>query len=240
MRSDATIKTGIVTTKGDILSHSTTPDRLAVGTTGYVLVANSSTSTGLEWQSLATKIETDYGLNAKGEILGHDGTDPVAISAGSYPQILVADDAPSAGASFLYPWQGMDVTTTLTDAASTDLLYTDVTDQRTFWMRLRFNIVAYNGTATNIQGRTGILNIRGHRVGGGAPTINAGDPLESEVYSFASSGTLTVTWGTATTAGGRVALNCTADSSFTTPTISITFQLEQVDANAVSVLSFTP
>lgn len=38
-----------VTTKGDLQTYSTTPDRLAVGTDGKILKANSATSTGLEW-----------------------------------------------------------------------------------------------------------------------------------------------------------------------------------------------
>jgi hypothetical protein len=40
-----------VTTKGDIATYSTTPTRLAVGNNGDTLLADSSTSTGLRWQS---------------------------------------------------------------------------------------------------------------------------------------------------------------------------------------------
>lgn len=38
-----------LTTKGDVYTYSTTDARLAVGTNGQYLSANSSTSTGLEW-----------------------------------------------------------------------------------------------------------------------------------------------------------------------------------------------
>ena len=38
-----------LTTKGDLFTYSTTGARLPVGTNGYMLSANSATSTGLEW-----------------------------------------------------------------------------------------------------------------------------------------------------------------------------------------------
>jgi hypothetical protein len=43
--------TTVVTTKGDLLSYSTTAARLAVGNNGETLVADSSTSTGLRYQA---------------------------------------------------------------------------------------------------------------------------------------------------------------------------------------------
>jgi hypothetical protein len=43
--------TAATTTKGDIDTYSTAPARLAVGTNGQTLTANSNTATGLEWQS---------------------------------------------------------------------------------------------------------------------------------------------------------------------------------------------
>lgn len=47
------IQNAIVDAKGDLISATAadTPARLAVGTNGQVLAANSSTSTGLEWQN---------------------------------------------------------------------------------------------------------------------------------------------------------------------------------------------
>ena len=52
----ATIKPSLVDAKGDLLAGTAadTVDRLAVGTNGQVLVANSAASTGLAWQSLAS------------------------------------------------------------------------------------------------------------------------------------------------------------------------------------------
>jgi hypothetical protein len=56
----ATIKPSLVDAKGDLIAGTAadTVDRLAVGTNGQVLTANSSTSTGLQWQSLSTQTVT--------------------------------------------------------------------------------------------------------------------------------------------------------------------------------------
>jgi len=53
---DTAVQPTIFDAKGDLISATAadTPARLAVGTNGQVLVANSSTSTGLEWQSLSS------------------------------------------------------------------------------------------------------------------------------------------------------------------------------------------
>lgn len=51
MRADATIKQGIVTNKGDVLTFSTVPARLGVGADGLVLTAASGEATGLKWAS---------------------------------------------------------------------------------------------------------------------------------------------------------------------------------------------
>jgi len=49
------IQNAIVDAKGDLISATAadTPARLAVGTNGQFLAANSSTSTGLEWQTIS-------------------------------------------------------------------------------------------------------------------------------------------------------------------------------------------
>lgn len=54
MRADATIQQGIVTTKGDLLTHSATvPARLPVGANGTFLQADSAETTGLKWNTIS-------------------------------------------------------------------------------------------------------------------------------------------------------------------------------------------
>jgi hypothetical protein len=54
IRTDAKIAQGIVTTKGDVLTHDgSTAERLGVGLNDQVLAANSGLATGLKWQTLA-------------------------------------------------------------------------------------------------------------------------------------------------------------------------------------------
>lgn len=43
----------VLTTKGDIAGYSTVPDRLAVGTNGYVLTADSAEALGVKWAAAA-------------------------------------------------------------------------------------------------------------------------------------------------------------------------------------------
>lgn len=53
MRSDATIKQGIVTTKGDVLGHSSAPARVPVGADGQVLTADAAQALGVKWATAA-------------------------------------------------------------------------------------------------------------------------------------------------------------------------------------------
>ena len=60
--ADAAIPKSLVTTKGDIIvaTANATPARLGAGTNGYVLKANSSTATGLEWATAAVAVDDPY------------------------------------------------------------------------------------------------------------------------------------------------------------------------------------
>lgn len=59
------IQNSIVTAKGDLISAtgSGAPARLAVGTNGQVLKANSATSTGLEWGSISSSAPASGGAS---------------------------------------------------------------------------------------------------------------------------------------------------------------------------------
>lgn len=76
--------TGLLTTKGDILSYSTEEIRVAVGSNGKILTADSTTTSGL-----------DFGagpLTTKGDLLTATAADtPVRVAVGSNGQAVVAD-----------------------------------------------------------------------------------------------------------------------------------------------------
>jgi hypothetical protein len=68
IRSDAVIAQGIVTTKGDLLTRdASTAERLAVGTNGHVLTADSTQATGIKWAAApggATAVDGDQNILA--------------------------------------------------------------------------------------------------------------------------------------------------------------------------------
>jgi hypothetical protein len=82
------IYTASTTTKGDIQTFSTVPTRLAVGTNGHVLRANSATATGLEWAFLPFAV-------AAGGVYGGAGSTTVTYptSRFSVAPILIAKNA---------------------------------------------------------------------------------------------------------------------------------------------------
>jgi hypothetical protein len=72
--ADAAIPESTVTTKGDILAAtaSATVTRVAAGTNGYILTADSTEAAGIKWAAAASQIPSQTG-NA-GEYLKTDGT----------------------------------------------------------------------------------------------------------------------------------------------------------------------
>lgn len=51
LRSDAKLRLGITTTKGDLIVRSTKNTRLGVGANGQVLIADSAQPTGVKWDT---------------------------------------------------------------------------------------------------------------------------------------------------------------------------------------------
>jgi len=95
------------TTKGDLATYSTVPDRLPVGTNGYVLVADSTQSTGLKWA-------------ASGSVTGATGTqwiatDPNFTVASGYERVTT----PQWGAGYIQLAAGRTYTTTIANALTT-------------------------------------------------------------------------------------------------------------------------
>ena len=91
---DQAILKSVVDAKGDLVvaSGADTVDRLAVGTNGYFLKANSSATNGVEWAAITETIGagdlTDVVLTSatNGQILQYDGTNWVnTVQAGAEP-----------------------------------------------------------------------------------------------------------------------------------------------------------
>lgn len=116
MRADATVKQGIVTTKGDVLGFSTVPAKLAVGSDALGLTADSGQATGLRWgpvvlspaQIVANtndyapgranvyRLSTDASRNLTGLVAGTSGERRTIANIGAQPLVIKHQDAGSA------------------------------------------------------------------------------------------------------------------------------------------------
>jgi hypothetical protein len=96
---DAQIPDSLLTTKGDLIAATgaSTPARLAVGTNDQVLVADSTTATGLKWGSVAAGANWSL-LNAGGTTLTGAQTITVSGISGK-DKIMILVDAAGGGAS---------------------------------------------------------------------------------------------------------------------------------------------
>lgn len=86
--------------KGDLAAGTgnNTAARLAVGTNGQALVADSAEATGLRWASITTDLLTATAWDAKGDLLAGTGADTAArLAVGGNGLMLVADSAQATG-----------------------------------------------------------------------------------------------------------------------------------------------
>ena len=98
LKKAATVAGDVLTTKGDILSRTSSAlARLGVGTDGKVLTAKASESTGLSWETPAANPNT-----TKGDISGFSSA-IARIPIGSNTQILTADSAQALGLKWAAP-----------------------------------------------------------------------------------------------------------------------------------------
>jgi hypothetical protein len=124
-----------VTAKGDIVvaTAASTPSRLAVGTNGQVLKANSATATGLEWAADSTGM-TNPMTTTGDTIYSSSGSTPARLGIGTTGQVLtVAAGVPSwatpaSGTSFI----GCSLTKTASQSTSNVTLTTVTWDSETF------------------------------------------------------------------------------------------------------------
>lgn len=91
--------TSPLTTKGDLFTWDTGNQRLAVGTNGQVLTAQSAQATGLQWATLATAPTGFSLLNAGGTALTGAATVTVNIATPQKQLLVLVDGASSANAS---------------------------------------------------------------------------------------------------------------------------------------------
>lgn len=98
-----------VDAKGDLIvaSAADTVGRLAVGTNGHVLVADSAEALGVKWSAAGTGIpETTF--NAKGDLLSASADNTMAVlTVGTNGHVLTADSAEAAGIKWAAPVTGV-------------------------------------------------------------------------------------------------------------------------------------
>ena len=101
------IQNTIVDAKGDIIvaTAADTPARLAVGTNGQALVADSTTATGLKWANAASPLTT------KGDLYTYSTTD-ARLAVGTNGQALVADSTAATGLKYSGSLTGLTTITT--------------------------------------------------------------------------------------------------------------------------------
>lgn len=93
-----------VTTKGDLQTYSTTPDRLPVGADGKVLKANSATATGLEWGDAAGDVATDAIWDAKGDLAVGTGANTASrLAVGTDGYVLESRASEATGLKWVAP-----------------------------------------------------------------------------------------------------------------------------------------
>lgn len=115
-----------LTTKGDIATFDTAPNRLGVGTNNYELQADSTQATGLKWAAGSTAT-----LTTKGDVLTATAANTLArLGVGTDGQILVANSSASTGLK----WVGG--------------AYTAKTASYTFASGDEFNLFSMNNAAT--------------------------------------------------------------------------------------------
>jgi hypothetical protein len=156
------IQNAIVDAKGDIIvaTAADTPARLAVGTNGQVLKANSATATGLEWASDSAGM-TNPMTTTGDTIYSSSGSTPARLGIGSTGQVLtVAGGVPSwatpAGGSTLV---GCSITATGTQSIS-NATFTALTFDTEVFDTDGFHSNATNNTRITIpSGKAGKYSI---------------------------------------------------------------------------------
>jgi hypothetical protein len=88
-----------LTTKGDILGYDTAPNRIPVGSNGYILTADSSAALGVSWQPVGAGTGTVTSVGLSSSDLTITGTNPVT-SSGTITANLAVQVGVTPGAGY--------------------------------------------------------------------------------------------------------------------------------------------
>lgn len=206
MRSDATIKQGIVTTKGDILGYSTVPERVPVGADFRLLEAAAAATPGVQWSSLVTVL---------GRLLGNQQI--ITKASGT----VVAVDR----------WSST-YQKTLTDGVLTNIFEVGIGTDETSSGQMRWGIMVHDGT--DQQHQTGIIAWAAVNKGG-VFTVNDPYYSELLLGDARSAGTITRTW-TITPGASKITVGLTANTSLTPTFMAIQYNLEEFGDEPITLL----
>lgn len=201
-----------LTTKGDVLTYSTTPTRLPVGTDGFILTADSSQATGVKWAAAPASSP----LTTKGDIYVF-GTTNARLPVGTDGWALVADSSQALGVKWAAAAGspgGSDTQIQFNDGGAfggdSDLAWNKTTNTLTVGSQATAGIITAPTTTPGTGVAAPSLSIFGGTANtgiGGALVLTGGDG--GNAAGSGAGGAVTVTGGAARlagTAGGGVTI----------------------------------
>jgi hypothetical protein len=176
------IQNAIVDAKGDLIAATAadTPARLAVGTNGQSLVADSTAATGLKWQSDTVNTVID----AKGDLLAGTAADTLSrIAVGTNFGFLQADSAEATGLL----WNNAAWTTYTPTITATSGTFTTVSATGRYTRVGKLCVTQFAVTITTNGTAAGQIVITAPFGAGGGGTIYQGTTRESNATGFLGS-----------------------------------------------------